>query len=150
MMHSLQYSRAATPSLGFSSEINAKMELPQPTQVTTDPNYALFILSRTDNKKVERKWCLALYASLQKWRLPFSYTRAKKGFSQRLVAFRAALKIQNSSTRVRCRTGSLCCNAAFEGQRDDQLLCFLFLHLRSSRLLEGLPLPPRCSTVSPF
>ena len=75
------------------------------------------------------------------------YSRKKKASRSSASWPFAALKIQNSSTRVRCRTGSLCCNAAFEGQRDDQLLCFLFLHLSSSRLLEGLPLP-RLSVLS--
>ena len=60
---------------------------------------------------------------LREWRLPFSYTRAKKASS--------GLEV---NSRVRCVADAAPAFTAFEGQRDDQLLCsFLFLHLRRLR-----------------
>ena len=112
MMHSLQqYS-----FVGFSTEINAKNVLQQPQKhlQIMQPFYSVQGLY---NKKRPEK------VMLREWRLPFSYTRAKKASS--------GLEV---NSRVRCVADAAPAFTAFEGQRDDQLLCsFLFLHLRRLR-----------------
>ena len=113
MMHSLQqYS-----FVGFSTEINAKNKVLQQPQKHLQIMQPFYSVQGLYNKKRPEK------VMLREWRLPFSYTLAKKASS--------GLEV---NSRVRCVADAAPAFTAFEGQRDDQLLCsFLFLHLRRLR-----------------